>query len=181
MMGRHRTFVGCLLCVAISCSLYAQAVDQAKAESSAREFVKQFYDWYVATTVNGSLPVGGYPVALKEKSHVFDPVLLRALKEDHASQKRTPGELVGLDFDPFLNTQDPSNLYRVGLVTRKGNHYWVEVSAIPSDTKTSGPDVIAEVVQKKGHWHFVNFHYPGDGDLLSTLKSLREERNKSLE
>jgi hypothetical protein len=46
-------------------------------------------------------------LAIKTKSSVFSPQLALALKEDSAAQAKAEGEIVGLDFDPFLNSQDP--------------------------------------------------------------------------
>ena len=45
------------------------------------------------------------------------------------------------------------------------------------------PDVIPELVQWRGHWTFVNFHYPAvEGekatDLLKLLRLLKADRRK---
>jgi hypothetical protein len=44
-------------------------------------------------------------IVLKSK-YAFSPELASKLKEDLAAQEKSPGEIVGLDFDPFLNAQD---------------------------------------------------------------------------
>jgi len=147
---------------------------------SARNFAQEFYSWYVPIALNGS-SVAASDIALKKRSSAFGPELRQALKEDSAAQAKSPGEIVGLDFDPILNSQDPEDRYEVGKVTRKGDSYWVEVYGVRSGKRIEPPAVLAELVRKNGHWTFVNFHYPGPygNDLLSILKLLREDRQKA--
>jgi ribosomal protein L21E len=147
---------------------------------SARDFAQKFYSWYVPIALNEHAGPAS-DLALKHRSSAFSPELLRALKEDSAAQANSPGEIVGLDFDPFLNSQDPEDRYEVGKVTRKGDSYWVEVYGVRSGKRMEPVAVLAELVRRNGHWTFVNFHYPGPHgtDLLSLLKRLREERQKS--
>jgi hypothetical protein len=53
-------------------------------------------------------------IAMEKQGSQFESGLLAALKEDVAAQAAAKGEIVGLDFDPFLNTQDPAESYEVG-------------------------------------------------------------------
>ncbi|WP_159082166.1 hypothetical protein [Rhodanobacter thiooxydans] len=120
-----------------------------------------------------------WSLALKARGSVFSHQLAKALEEDSAAQTRAEGEIVGLDFDPFLNSQDPGQHYKVGRITQKGDSYWVDIH----DASSSGwlhekPGVIAEVVRKNGQWHFVNFHYSNGRDLLDALKELKASRGK---
>ena len=56
------------------------------------------------------------------------PVLLAGLKEDMAAAAAAPeGEEVGLDFDPFLDAQDPADRYEVKSVSKKGTKYLADV------------------------------------------------------
>ncbi len=80
----------------------------------------------------------------------FDAELFRLLKEDAEAQDKVPGEIVGLDFDPILNSQDPSKRYVVGAITRKRDSYWAEVYSIRSGKKNKKRDVVAEVKLKMG-------------------------------
>ena len=61
-------------------------------------------DWYLTLTP--------YPTdsALKHKAEVFSPVLLRALKGYYETESKSNWHTVGLDFDPILNTQEPSEV-----------------------------------------------------------------------
>ena len=86
---------------------------------------------------------------------------------------------MGLDFDPFLNSQDPAERYEVGRISHKGDSYFVDIHGVWSDKRHENPDVMAEVLHKNAHWVFVNFHYPEDRDLLAVLKSLRDSRQKA--
>lgn len=148
--------------------------------SSCRRFVQQFYDWYVPlaqATMNGPASDS----ALQHKAEVFNPDLLRALKVDSEASAHAKGEIVGIDFDPFVGSQDPADHYEARRVTWRENKCSVEVwGASPTDTaKSRKPDVFADVVIDRGHWQFLNFRYPGlNADLVSVLARLREERRK---
>ncbi len=153
------------------------------AESPA-DFVKRFYAWYVPQTLsNNSVPA--YEFTLTHKKDVFTPVLFKALKDDLAAAAENSDEVVGLDFDPFLNTQDPCERYDVGKAIAKGNSHWIEVYGICSGKRSVKPDVWPEVVHVNGRWVFSNFHYqhqageyPDSADLLGILKILRQDRQK---
>ncbi len=162
-------------------SLRAQEKSTAEAQAACRNFVQGFYNWYVQKTQKAEADQeGGFNLALKYKKEAFSDELFRRLKEDAEASAKNSDEIVGLDFDPFLNAQDIGERYVVGKVTPKGDRYRVEVYGIWSGKKNAKADVIPEVMLKDGRWIFVNFIY-GDGEdenLLSVLKTLREERQK---
>lgn len=163
-----------------SCSLHAQVKSPRDIQRSCRTFVQGFYDWYVRRTLKAEArhESGGFDLAIKYRKYAFSRELFRLLKEDSDAQaKNAEGDIVGLDFDPFFNAQDFGERYVVGKITRKGDRFWVDVYGIWSGKKSEKPDVVPEVMFKRGRWLFVNFRY-GNGDLLSTLKELREERQK---
>ena len=148
---------------------------------AARSFVQGFYDWYVGQVVK---PHEGpaWTLAVDKKSYMFSPELLQAIKEDSDAQAKVSGEIVGLDFDPFLNTQDPCEHYKAGAVAQVGPSYRVGVSGVCSSNNQK-PDVIAELRRENDHWTFTNFIYedvakehPNSANLLAILKLLREER-----
>ncbi len=149
---------------------------QDSAESLQR-FVQTFYDWYVPIA-RASHQAPAWDLALKQKSTAFSAELARALREDSVAQSKSVGQIVGLDFDPFLNSQDPGNRYEVGGIANKGGTYWVDIFRKRSDTGIRNADVVAELTFKDGHWFFVNFHYPKGADLLGILRLLREARRK---
>jgi hypothetical protein len=108
---------------------------------------------------------------------------VNGLKEDLTASKKSREEIVGLDFDPFLNAQDIAERYLVGQITPKGDHYLVEVFGIWGGQKKSNPDVVPELAFENGQWIFMNFHYgktdiPVNENLLSVLQILKKDRSK---
>jgi hypothetical protein len=174
---------GLFFLLAASSSFAGQGTPSQDARKSCRDFVQAFYDWYVPVALKHGR-VRPADVALKNKGSEFSPELARALREDSEAQAKVKGDLVGLDFDPFLNSQDPSERYVVGNITPKGDRYWVEIYSLTSGKKSEKPDVVPELTFKDGRWIFVNFHYgqgehSEDENLVSTLKILRADRAKS--
>lgn len=169
-----------LLFMTVSFAVYSQTKNDHKDIQSPRDFVQNFYNWYVPIAL-GDTPVSASDasdIALKEKSIDFIPTLRRALREDSVAQAKVKDEIVGLDFDPFLAAQDPCDRYEVAGISLKNESYWVEVYGVCSGTKNKKPDVVAELRRKDDSWVFVNFHYPEvNSDLLSTLKLLKKERH----
>ncbi len=143
--------------------------------ASAQAFTQKFYDWYVKQDGQDHNE-SAEEIALKTKPQFFDAGLMQALKEDLAASAKSPDDVVGLDFDPFMNTQEDCGPYKTGKVTQDGDTYRVEVFGRCAPEKPGQPDVIAALKQVKGGWIFVNFFYPGNGDLLSVLQSLKKER-----
>lgn len=154
-----------VLCVAVSTSLHS-------ASSSPRHFVEDFYKWYVPHALADN-ETAAWNLAIKYKRGDFSESLVRLLKEDSTAQAKC-NELIGIDFDPFLNSQDPASEYRVGDIRKEGIHYRAEIYSISSGGGSEvKPDVTAEVEKLRGHWLFVNFYYPNGMDLMAILKSSR--------
>ena len=165
-----RAAIVCLV-VMIPCWAHGQSAE------SCRSFVREFYKWY--TQDDGKW---GYDDALKRRRGSFSAELVRRLQEDRAAQARTPGEITGLDFDPFINAQDLAQEYRVGKVTRRGKSYLAQVFGIWNGKKSVKPDVTPELVFTRGRWVFVNFHYEAlpkeQSNLLRVLELYRKDRAK---
>lgn len=176
------TFSLTLLCAAALAQATGSAPIQDTQAQSAKAFVQSFYDWYTGEMQkNEDGPVSD---PLKSKRWPFSPTIVAALRADQEAQAKTPDDVVGIDFDPYLNAQDTCFPYKTGKVTASGSQYRVEV--FDSNCSPSHPEIptVIAVVEKKGaSWRFVNFIYPGepgqpDTDLLKVLKSLQEERDK---
>jgi hypothetical protein len=171
----------CAVILMLPAHAVAQVAPVPQDSSSCRRFVQQFYDWYVPLT-HASVNGPASDSALKHKAEVFNPDLLRALKLDSEASAHAKGEVVGLDFDPFVGSQDPADRYEARHVTWRENKCSVEVwDASPADpaAKSKKPDVVADVVIDRGHWQFLNFRYPElNADLVNVLARLREERRK---
>jgi hypothetical protein len=148
-----------------------EAVTTDSLAQSAAHFTQAFYDWYAQH--NDQLEL-----AVAERPEVFAPALLTALQTDIEAQAKHPGELVGLDWDPFTASQDPCDPYQVEHVTRRGDTILVALKGRCTDAAPrSGPDVVAEVLRSPAGWVFANLRDPRHpGDLLADLANLREAR-----
>jgi hypothetical protein len=176
VLAVKRVFIALL--VGLACAATAAAQD-AQPQSrkpqatgnSCRSFVQKFYDWYVPMALDERV-WRAWDVAVRRKPQAFTPELVTLIRRDtEAQQKATKatGELVELDFDPFLNSQDPSEKFRVKNVTRKNGGCLAEIRGLSGSEARE--TVVAEVLCKSGHCRFVNFHYPDHGtDLLGILK-----------
>ncbi|MGZ4001613.1 MAG: hypothetical protein ACXVIY_13320, partial [Mucilaginibacter sp.] len=151
-------------------------------KENARVFVQQFYDWYkklynqgVTATDN----VGTDVYMIKHKPQYLDDSLLKAFIEYYKAEPKDADEVVGLDFDPILDSQDIGWDYQTGKVKQVGDTFFVNIHCDthgkPKDKILALPPIIvAEVVKKSGHWKLVNLSYPppeGKGeDLLKMLE-----------
>jgi hypothetical protein len=165
-----------LICgLLLALQLSSARASDASLEASARDFVQQFYDSYVpkaAAEKRGP----AWRFAIDDMSARFDGELLEALKDDAAAEAQSGDESDGLDFDPFMNSQDPAERYEVGSVSQDGPTFLANVYAVASGKRSAEPSVIAALAHKDGHWLFVNFRYPGNDDLLTILRVLKEGR-----
>ena len=173
--------IWCAVLATASGHTVAQVPAHPEESAACGRFTQSFYDWYVPFTqkrLNGP----AWNIALQRKADLFNPELLRALKIDSEAQARTKGDIVGIDFDPFVGSQDAAGHYEARRVTWKGGRCSVEVwPASPTDraAKSGNPEVVAELIQDKGHWQFVNFHYPElKTNLVDVLAQLRKDRRK---
>ena len=160
----------CCLLVLLMCPLTLQAQNFHYVGSSSREFVERFYKWYVPLALNDQIN-RSWDAALKLTPPPFRPELTKLLRDDSVAQAKCK-ELVGLDFDPFLYTQDPAQAYVVGKIAHSGPDYRAEIYSVNRGIQSNEPGLIAEFIQEEGHWFFVNFYYLSPkGDLLTVLKS----------
>lgn len=122
---------------------------------------------------------------IKARPGNFSRELRRRLAEDMAAASRNKDEIVGLDFDPYLNSQDMADRYVVRKVVRAGQRYRAEVHAVTEGKQTATPVVIPELVRTGSGWMIVNFLYRNPenaadkSDLLSILSQLRADRRKN--
>lgn len=166
--------------IAIVLALVAIPSAQAQSALSAKGFVQSFYTWYIPQMTK-NVPVPSDQRILKERASSFSPTLLAMLKEDLAASAKVTDEIVGLDFDPYINGQDTPTRYLAGKVIPKDKCYWVEVFDLSSGKKGKDPAVIPEVKFVKGQWIFTNFHYPKthipeNENLIRILKALKASR-----
>lgn len=168
----------------LPCGIFAQSAKPVLSQASTnaestrvRQFVQSFYDWYVPLTqdIKNASPL---KQTLNSRPEAFSPELRQALQQDVDAQAKAE-EIVGLDFDPFLNSQDPDPQYAVRSITRSGNQYRVQLFSLRQDRQRSGPDVIAIIENIHGHWQFVNFEYPQiHTNLVHILRELKTGRER---
>ena len=147
--------------------------------ASVKKFVQAFYDWYTPRALKGDAEM----LTLKVKADAFAPEIRKALLEDRKAQEKVKDEVVGLDFDPFLNSQDVANTYTVKKVEHKGKSWLASVYGHYKGQKEDpAPSVIAQVEKGKSGWRFTNFIYPDPKkpmNLLQVLSELKKEREHS--
>ena len=108
---------------------------------------------------------------------LFATELRQALRRDLDAQDRVKGDIVGIDFDPFLNSQDPDDRYQVGRATVNDGVCMADIYGLNEGKKRPKPDLVSELRFRDGRWLFTNFHY-GKGqhgedlNLVSTLEQL---------
>jgi hypothetical protein len=177
--GRPRPAALYMRQIWISITVLALTCSPAVAQSptsgaSCRTFVQTFYNWYIAHGTN-------FENTLKSNRTVLSPTLRDALLADLAASRKNPDEIVGLDFDPFVNSQDPAPHYRVGSTSTQQGTCRAEIYGVPSSG--ARPDVTAELALENGNWRFVNFHYSSDNgadneNLISILGRLKRDREQ---
>jgi hypothetical protein len=151
-------------------------------DAACKAYVQKFFDYYLKEAGRESKETADIR-AIKSKNFAFSEELKTQLKADDAAAAKSPGEIVGLDFDPFLNSQEQPEHYVAEKVSHKGDHYLVSVYSVSGGKKEAKPAVTPELELKNKQWTFVNFHYdksdvPDNENLLLILKALRAERAK---
>lgn len=164
--------------------VFAQAaVGMAAGEARttpAADFVQQFYDWYLPLLSNEARSGDPISLALKGKKSAFSPSLAAALRADLEAASKNPDEIVGLDYDPFLNSQDPCERYQVGRAVEKGEEATVEVYAICQGKKEKAPSILVSLSRRGGKWEFVDFGSASNPhELTKALRNLKKDRIKS--
>jgi hypothetical protein len=158
----------------------AQSPVEKGRENSCREYVKRFYDWYSGPVKKDRRHPDG-------ERNVDDSIILRnnymnsrlysLLKADRDAQLRS-NEIVGLEFDPFTNSQDNSPTFEVKSAAVEGNNCRAVVWGV--DAGSHRETVEPELSDKTGDWKFVNFYYPNEAspwnNLIDGLIFLRSER-----
>jgi hypothetical protein len=130
------------------------------SEFGARAFVQGFYDWYSGRMLAASKSKSGkgfdFHDGLRAKPDSFSPELKRLLEEDYAASSKCPSEVVGLDWDPFLETQDTPGSYAISKVEKTAQGFRVSIDDKKA-RRSDNPVAQADVAFVGGHWTFVDF------------------------
>jgi hypothetical protein len=147
------------------------SIPGAPVDSSAVVFVRSFYQTYAPRGAASGL--AAVDSLLAEQPALFTPELLAALRRDAEARAAAKGEIDGLDWEPFLNSQDPCERYVVGDASRVASNVRVSVYAVCGGKRSNQSAVVAEVAPTGHSWAFANFIYGAPaGDLLKALRAL---------
>lgn len=140
---------------------------------AVHQFVQGFYDWYTPIAVAPREGFAYYRVLSKSDSYL-DLDLAAALRGDSVAQFSIPDTRQTLNFDPFLNTQDPCAPTEVVGVRRQGGTSRVTIRTC----RASRPGPVVEVRAVNGRWRITNVFY-GRGDLRSYLCQWAKEDTRT--
>jgi hypothetical protein len=146
-----------------------QAVSSQALDSSAvRRFVQEFYDWYMPLARKGDRSPTYWSV-LTASPRFLRPEIASALREDSAARFARPMQREYLNYDPFLDSQDPCDGYEITRLWRSGASYNVTVRqrCSPPGYQKQQPTVV--VTREDGVWRISNVVYDRGGDLMSEL------------
>jgi len=125
-------------------------------EQSCRLFVQKFYDWYwnrFADHANDPKFDMRNEPTYHDVAQLHPPVLsqelIRLIKRDERLQEKAQG-IANLDFNPFLNTQDPEGKYLASGATGSNGQCQVQIEH---------GHLTAELRKSGSAWVFTNFHY----------------------
>ena len=156
-----------LLALGSACSARHDSVTTGAAAA-----LQSFYDAYLP-----AFEQGRSRAFLDDTTTLISPALRQALIADYQASAADSSEVVGLDFDPFLNSQDPCNSYRVGADSSVGAQHLVPVRAVcPSDTTLAAIGVLE---RSATGWTLIDLKYPSDTSTLQgVLARLAKDRTK---
>ena len=157
-----------------ACDRRPEPASASLVNPSAATFVASFYSWFATPRTAGGGDLTFIRV-LEARESTLDAPLLAALREDRAAA-RSPGELVGLEFEPFTANQDPCDAYALGEATSVGDRVRVPVFSVCNGQRLENPSVTAEVAVREGTWVLTNIVYADGDDLLSLLRRQADAR-----
>jgi hypothetical protein len=163
----------------------AQQQTELSEAQSCRQFVQDFYNSYFDGLNAEIASRNTTPVEeqiIQQRPAVLAPELSQMLAADREAQKEAPGDIVGLDFDPFLNAQDWEGKYWVNSVNLEDGVCRASVWGIDAGKKK--PVVEPVLKSLNNSWVFTDFFYPegkqhGDASLVGTLTDLRMVREQT--
>lgn len=158
---------------AAGCRGEEQAINETVVVRQMQDSINRFLATHVLRTVRGDR----VSAAVAADSALFSSALVNALRIDRAAQARVPGEVVGLDFDPFTNSQDPCEEYRALDATKRADTLAFPVYAVCAGGRAAAPVATYLVSREGSQLVVVDIEYEETGSRLrSVLAVLREER-----
>lgn len=102
----------------------------------------------------------------------FAPALLALLDADDRAAAASPGELVGLDFDPLTNAQEEADSWTAGAAKLTGTS-----ATVPVELRTGAETtrITVRLVARGQRWQIADLDY-GETTLVKTLEQLAAGR-----
>jgi Protein of unknown function (DUF3828) len=145
--------------------------------NSCKAYLQEFYNWYAVRSdydVKHRVQAPPSNDVLTMRPQALSPELAQLLKQVNDAQANSKEE-IGLDSDPFSNSQDVSSSYVVESATIKNDHCMTVVSGY--EKKLKEETVMPELAPVGTSWQIVNIHYgkgmnTDDMTMIDTLKIL---------
>jgi len=137
------------------------AAPAATAPSSPAGVVDSFYRWYFSVNTTH----GGWREHFPQTHAYLDSSLFALVSKMLAEENRAKGVI--LDFDPFVDAQEPATSFTVGAPISNGAS--VKVPVALHFGKGAGQGRVIVVLHKSGTWQIDNFSYGADGNLRSII------------
>jgi hypothetical protein len=174
--------------VPVAPPLYAEESISIGKDISCKGFVQDFYDWYLKIyTADNKVPAA--KIALEKQPGIFSPELFKGLENDFKAQSLATDGISGIDFDPFLDSQDAPSSYKVIKTVVDSSGCVAEVSGVGPDWRHKGQTLYAPRIKvnlryRGRKWIIVNFKYfnrenSSTDNLLGQLKWWADIRKKS--
>src|SRR5579863_5501786 len=127
----------------------APSVDEQTCQAFVQKFYDGYWNQYLPRIKDPKFSLPGTEAVLRAKPPVLSPELIDLIQKDE-KQSQKSGEVGNLDFDPFLNGQDPSGRYTVTKVVVAGGVCKATITRAHT---------VADLKPFGASWIFVNFHY----------------------
>lgn len=176
-LGRCLAFAGALLLPNALESQQSPPAPAPAAHNEAKRFVEQFLARYFGQFKdNAERDAGWDPITVVRRA--LTPELARALEADRAAAAANDEEIVGLDFDPFSNSQDPCETYKTGRVAQRADTVMVEILGECHGQIPLIPDAVYMLVRSPREFAIADIVYPQGASLHGVLRELDQMRKR---
>jgi hypothetical protein len=121
-------------------------------------------------------PEGWSP--LQEIERDLTPELAAALKAEYAAAESSDEEMIGLDFDPFVNAQDICPPYQARGAVPVDGKLDVAIQSACGWGHPFVPEAIYVLERRDDRWVLANIRYPGGSTLLEILAYYAQQRKQ---
>jgi hypothetical protein len=160
----------------VSSCLQADRVRGAEEVREAQVYVQEFYDWYATQANRAGASGPAWNAIVTMRPTALDSTFLRLLKTDLTEKaKSPPGESVGLDWDPILNTQDPCPSYKADSAYVANAEFRVRVTGVCGEAAGNRSlDVVVD--HRRGAWVIMTVRAEEGYDAVRSLKEMQDKK-----